>query len=238
MDTAAKLAVVGVAAGALYFLVIRRDPRTGQTALDQLTAPTFFPGSVPGQLPLAAPGNTSGYGPAQPISRGTAVIGAIGAGSAAVGSILAGGGASAAAGATAATAATGGGAAAGAAGGIGLAGVATIAGIAGGAAILTWAVWKKGLFRGGEEALLVNPDRDQFLEQFGPRWQGAGKGGPTFEESGLGRMAQLLFQMVGGPEKDRLYNALTQADRINEFVPATQEIQRVMAAHGVHIQAP
>lgn len=239
MTTAGKVVVLAVVAGGAYFLIVRRNPQTGQTGLEALTGSldNLFGGPVQAQtLPIRGPGNTNGEGPATPSSRGTAVIGAIGAGSAAVGSILAGGGAAAAAGSTATAAASGGTAAA--AGGIGAAGIATIAGVAGGAAILTWAIWKKGLFRGGEEALLVNPDRDQFLLQFGPRWQGEGKGGPTWEESGNGRLAALLTELThvggGGP----MWKALAEADTIKEFETATRTIQSFLASKGIHVQAP
>lgn len=239
MDTGAKIAVVALGAGAIYFFVIRRNPYTGQTAFEELVSPGAL--TLANQLPYKGPGNVNGEGPATAPSRGTAVIGAIGAGSAAVGSILASGsGAAVAAGSGATVAATGGGAgAAGAtAGGIGLAGTLAITGGIAGGVLLTWAVWKKGLFRGGEEALLVNPDRDQFLLQFGPRWQGEGKGGPTWEESGNGKLAALLTQVTGEPNGSHYWTALAQADRIDEFTAATRDIQRVLAGVGIHIQAP
>ncbi len=42
--------------------------------------------------------------------------------------------------------------------------VALVAGIAGGVAILVWGIVKRGWFRGGEEALHVNPARDELID--------------------------------------------------------------------------
>jgi len=171
-------------------------------------------------------------------NRTTAVIGAIGAGSVLVGSLLGSGGTVAAASGAAATAASGGvGGAAAVGGGIGVAGTIAITGGIAGGVLLTWAVWKKGLFRGGEEALLVNPDRDQFLSQFGPRWQGEGKGGPTWEASGNGRLAALLFE-IDHDSTQLLWKSLAAADHIDEFEAATRDIQRLLAANGINVQAP
>jgi hypothetical protein len=72
-------------------------------------------------------------------STGAGVSGAVG---------IAGGVASAAAGAGIATGAA----------------LALTAGIAAGAAILVWGIVKRGWFRGGEEALLVNPARDEVID--------------------------------------------------------------------------
>lgn len=232
--------IAGVALAGLggYWLLIRRDPSSGQTAFEQLVSPNAA--SAQSRLPAKGPGNTSADGPAAPPrpGKGQAIIGAIGVGSAAVGSLLAAGGTTAAAGAAGATAAAGGTtAAAGVAGGIGTAATIGITAGIGAGVLLTWAVWKKGLFRGGEEALLVNPDRDQFLLQFGPRWQGAGKGGPTWEQSGNGRLAALIFEL-DHDSSQRLWKALAEADHIDEFERATRDIQTFLAAHGINIQAP
>lgn len=236
MDKVKAVAVIAIGGGAAYFLFLRRNPQTGQSAFEELISPSAA--YAQSRLPEKLPGNTSAYGPATPSNRATAVIGAIGASSALVGSLLASGGTVAAAGAAGATAASGGaGAAAATAGGIGTAATIGITAGIGGGVLLTWAIWKKGLFRGGEEALLVNPDRDQFLAQFGPRWQGEGKGGPTWEESGNGRLAALLFELDHDGTQ-RLWKALAAADHIKEFETATRDIQAFLAAHGINIQAP
>jgi hypothetical protein len=236
MDKAKAVAVIALGGGAAYFLFLRRNPQTGQSAFDDLISPNSA--YAQGHLPMKGPGNTSVYGPAVEPNRTTAVIGAIGAGSVLVGSLLGSGGTVAAASGAAATAASGGvGGAAAVGGGIGVAGTIAITGGIAGGVLLTWAVWKKGLFRGGEEALLVNPDRDQFLSQFGPRWQGEGKGGPTWEASGNGRLAALLFE-IDHDSTQRLWKALAAADHIDEFEAATRDIQRLLAANGINVQAP
>jgi hypothetical protein len=236
MDTGKALAVIALGGGATYFLFLRRNPQTGQSAFDDLISPNAA--YAQSRLPTMGPGGTSVAGPATTPSKTTAVIGMIGAGSTAVGSLLAAGGTTAIASGAAATAASGGvGTTAAVAGGIGTAGTIAITGGIAGGVLLTWAIWKKGLFRGGEEALLVNPDRDQFLLQFGPRWQGDGKGGPTWEESGNGRLAALLFE-IDHDSTQALWKALAAADHIDEFETATRDIQRLLAAHGIYVQAP
>jgi len=214
-----KMLVLLALGGGVLYVLLRRNPVTGQTMLEQLVTPTAAYG-MQDQFGYRGPGNTSGYGPAQPPSKSTAVIGAIGAGSAAVGA-LAGIGGSTAAAATA--------------GGIGTAAtIGLTAGIAGGV-LLTWAVWKKGLFRGGEEALLVNPDRDQFLLQFGPP---SNQHGVSWEDGGNGKLAALLTQLTGEPNGSHYWTALAKADTVKEFETATRDIQRLLASHGINIQAP
>lgn len=242
MQSTKVIAVVVIAGGAGYLLLRRRPD--GTSALDTLTGNVgdlFAPRlqAAAGTVQERGPGNTGGV-PSQPMSKGTAVIGAIGAGSALVGGLLGTSGATAAAGAAGAAAATGGGGAAAAAtaGGIGLgATVAITGGIAGGV-LLTWAIWKKGLFRGGEEALHVNEDRDTFTGQFGPRWQGDGKGGPSWTDSGNGKLAALLSEVTGEPNGSHYWTALAQADKRDTFVAATRAIQALLETRGIHIQAP
>lgn len=59
-----------------------------------------------------------------------------------------------------------GGAALSAAAGIGSAAAIATAGIAAGVGLLAWGIMDKGWFRGGEEGITVNPNRDEFLSQF------------------------------------------------------------------------
>ena len=233
MKTGKLIAVVGLGGVALYLLFIRRNPATGLAVVDELLAPRTYPGQ-----PMTGPGNTSAAGPSAPTSIGSRVIGAIGAGSAAVGAMLGIGGTTAAAGAGAAAAATGGGAGVvgATAGGIGLAGTVAITGGIAGAAVLTWAVWKKGLFRGGEEALLVNPDRDQFLLQFAHLPNGTD--GSEWTTTNSWKLAALLTEVTGQPDGSPYWKALAQADTVDEFTSATQAIKRVLAGAGIQIQAP
>jgi TP901 family phage tail tape measure protein len=68
-------------------------------------------------------------------------------------------------------------AAAGGAGGAGLAAAVPYAGPAAAAIALYWGIRYKGLFRGGEEGIKVNPRRDAFMAQFGdPSNKGVGGG--------------------------------------------------------------
>jgi hypothetical protein len=225
MDTTKTVVVVGLAGAAAYFLFIRRNPATGLALVDELLVPRAAT-----DLPTHNPGNTSAYGQAAPGAPRTSAIGVIGASSAAVGGLLASGGSTAAAGAGATAAATG--------TGIGVASTIAITGGIAGAALLTWAVWKKGLFRGGEEALLVNPDRDQFLAQPPIRNHPPGPGGTAWEQTDAHKLAAQLVEWGqpggGGP----LWDALMKADTIAEFEPAARAIQRIYAAHGLHLQAP
>jgi len=235
MDTGKTVAVVALGAGAVYLLFLRRSPTSGLALVDELLAPRL---QQPAQG-LTQPGNMSSTGPANPSARGTAVIGAAGAGTALVASLLGAGGSTAAAGAAATTAATaGGGGAAAVAGGIGLAGSLAITGGIAGGVILTWAIWKKGLFRGGEEALLVNPDRDQFLAQPAISNRPGGTDGSAWTQTNSWKLAAQLvewgFPDGGGPD----YNAFQAADTVKEFEPAARRIQQIYAQHGIRIQAP
>lgn len=90
--------------------------------------------------------------------------------------------------------------------------IALTGGIAAGA-LLAWGIWKKGLFRGGEESLKVNPARDVFLQQFG----GAGTG----PDSGFRHLADQLF---GLDKNEALFKALTDASSMKEFDAAVAAI--------------
>jgi hypothetical protein len=235
MNATKAIAVVALGGGALYFLFIRRNPVSGLALVDELIAPRY----VPTDQATAGPGGLSGYGPSLPMSTKTAAIGAIGATSAAVAGLWGAGGTTAAAGAAATTAATAGGAGTTAvAGGIGLAGTLAITGGIAGGVLLTWAVWKKGLFRGGEEALLVNPDRDQFLAQPAISSRPDGEDGSAWTKTNSWKLAAQLVEWGqpdgGGP----LYVALQQADKVDAFTTAARAIQRIYAEHGIRIQAP
>lgn len=80
-------------------------------------------------------------------------------------------------------------------------------------------------FRGGEEALHVNPARDTFLSQFGdPSDKGVGGGGHTL----AARLAQLGAGDGGGP----LFAALQAADTMAEFQQAMADIREFIRMKG------
>lgn len=106
---------------------------------------------------------------------------------------------------------------------------ALTAGIGGAAAVLTWAIAAKGLFRGGEVGVLVNPARDQFLLQFGP--------GGTGPDSGFGRLAAALSEITGEPNGSHYFQALIGATSKEQLIAATQDIQAVLATQGIRIGA-
>lgn len=100
----------------------------------------------------------------------------------------------------------------------------TIAGV-GAAALLTWAIAKKGLFRGGEEGVQVNPKRDKFIAQFGDSSnKGTGGGG--------WKLASLLTKDGAGPGGGPLFSALQSARKMKTFQAAEDNIISFLAAHG------
>lgn len=108
-------------------------------------------------------------------------------------------------------------------------GAAVTAGIGGAVAVLTWAITSRGLFRGGEVGVVINPARDQFLLQFGP--------GGTGPDSGFGRLAAALSEITGEPNGSHYFQALIGATKKDELIRATQEIQSLLASRGVIIGA-
>lgn len=100
----------------------------------------------------------------------------------------------------------------------------TIAGIGGIA--LGLAVWKKGLFRGGEEALHVNPRRDRFFSQFGDP-SNKGVGGANHN------LASILTEMTGEAGGGALFRAMSRADSVKEFEAAQSAIIAQLAKGGM-----
>jgi hypothetical protein len=141
--------VVLVGAGGYY--LTRRDPITGRSVLDDWQRSTNAFGSR-AETPTARtdPWLVPGYTTTTTAS-GSQVGSIIGAGGAAAGAILPSliGTGSATAGA-----------------GIGLGAALAATGIAAGAAVLIWGIIQRGWFRGGEEAIYVNPLRDQYFDYF------------------------------------------------------------------------
>ena len=96
-------------------------------------------------------------------------------------------------------------------------------GIAGGI-LLGSLIWKKGLFRGGEEGVHVNPRRGRFIQQFGPPGTGPG--------SGFHALAVLLSTITGKPNGSPLMAALNAADTRKEFEAAQANIIALLARNG------
>lgn len=113
-----------------------------------------------------------------------------------------------------------GGAAAGVGGGIGIGSTVALTGGIAGAALLAWAIWKKGLFRGGEEGTQVNPARDEFFKSFQDQF-----GGGQFEALA----AAFTEKGVSGEIAERLIQALYDADTMKEFEAATNAIEAALA---------
>jgi hypothetical protein len=93
---------------------------------------------------------------------------------------------------------------------------------AAGAVALGMAVWKGGLFRGGEEALKVNPARDEFLSQFGDVGN-KGTGGAGWN------LAAKLTEMGFGEGGGGVFAALQQADSMEEYEVAVQAVKDALA---------
>ena len=85
------------------------------------------------------------------------------------------------------------------------------------------ALWKSGAFRGGEEALQVNPARDAFFQTFQDQF-----GGDQFSA-----LAQAFHEAgVSGDIAERLIADLYHADEMDEFRAATDAIKE--ALEGTH----
>ena len=106
---------------------------------------------------------------------------------------------------------------------------AATAGIGAGVAALYWAISSKGLFRGGEEALVVNPARDRYIQFWGPPGTGPGSGFQT--------LAEELSAITGEGNGSHYFTALKAADSRQKLIDATLEIQRVFASVGRSVPA-
>lgn len=124
------------------------------------------------------------------------------------------------------TAAAGGGAAgAGVGAGIGTAGtIGATAGIGAGV-LLAWAIWKKGLFRGGAEHGF-NPKRDQFLGQFAQFDSHRDSKNPP----GFYGLSELLASTTGG---SRLFDPLVRAQKLDAFHKAEAAIVSFFGARHI-----
>jgi hypothetical protein len=101
----------------------------------------------------------------------------------------------------------------------------TIAGL-GGIALGTWA-WKKGWGRGGEEALKVNPARDEFLSRFSDLDPYRDTNNPA----GFYGLAARLTEITGEEGGGELFRALNRADTMKEFEAAIFNIEKALADH-------
>lgn len=138
---------------------------------------------------------------------------------------VAGVGGAGAAGAGAAGGVGAGGTAAGVGTGIGLGTTLAITGGAAAGVILAWAIWKKGLFRGGEESLKVHPRRNRFLSQFG--------GPGTGEGSGFHELAEALTALTKQEGGGSLHAALRMARTAKEWERAQAAIVGVLSGAGL-----
>ena len=185
-------------------------------------------GKVPGLSGLLGGGGGGGGG----------LLGGLlgGGGSAASGLFAAGGASSGLASGAAINATTAGlaGGGAGAGGGLGASMTSLLTnpitiGVGAGLA-LTWAIWKKGLFRGGEEALKVSPRRDMFLKQFGdPANKGTGGAGWN--------LASALVQAGQGDGGGPLFRAFQKADTVEKFESAQQSIVALLKRTGLAVHS-
>jgi hypothetical protein len=93
-----------------------------------------------------------------------------------------------------------------------------------GAALLGGLIWKKGLFRGGEEATKVSPRRDQFFGQFVGMY-----GGTPYEAA----VTALAKAKVTGDRASALIKGLDDADTQREYDPAQAAFLSALMAGGV-----
>jgi hypothetical protein len=115
---------------------------------------------------------------------------------------------------------------------------AATAGIGAGVALLSWAIVKKGLFRGGEVGVYTNPMRDNFLLQFGPGGWDMTPGQDGWPTSGAPKLAAMLTAITGEPDGSHYFKALMGAESVqNELIPATREIKGVLATKGIYIDS-
>lgn len=182
------------------------DPRTGYPIAYDLGAlhggaqavpgPGYMPWPYPPQLP---PGNANPNPPqpsARPGSVGVPVpvqVG-IGAGTTIAGAAVAG------------TLSTG---------------LLAATGIGAAGAILAWAIGAKGLFRGGEEGIYVNPARDAFLANFAEldAWR------DTRNPHGFSGLAALMWHLDG--QTDAAAVQVFRADTRKAFEAAVENVSRI-----------
>jgi hypothetical protein len=85
-------------------------------------------------------------------------------------------------------------------------------------------LWKSGFGRGGEEALKVNPARDQYFSQYGAPGTGPG--------SGFMNVAAALTQITGEHGGGSAFRALVKADTMKEFEAAQRNVTSLLSRSG------
>lgn len=219
MSTGKAFAFVALGGVGLY-LLYRTFRVQGGALADALSLfdPFFGPstpgfGQMSGYQPSTGPGN-------EPIQQSKPIAPAI---AGVVGAITAGGSGSS-----------------GSDGGISGKGAA-IAGAAAGAGLLVWGIVTQGWFRGGEEGIYVNPNRDEFLANFEHFDPYRDQNNP----SGFYGLAWLLNEMgaengplaqIGRAYGDRLFAALTRADTKEEFNAARDAIMNYLRTYPARVQ--
>lgn len=200
------VALLGLGAAGLWYL--SRQPAFASLRAPDGAGGLFLPPSDVDDL-LPAPGGSPGRSRTGQIlgagaTVGTAVIGAWTGGAAAGGT------------------GAGAGAGAGAAGGISTAAALTAAGVAAGAAIVAWGVIRRGWFRGGEEALKVNPARDAWFQYWIDHYypgQGSARQFDAYVHAHVDAG-------VPGDVARQLLDAVYRADTVREFEAATANVTR------------
>jgi len=106
--------------------------------------------------------------------------------------------------------------------GLGATGGLITAGIGAGAAVVAWGIIDKGWFRGGEEGVKVNPNRDVFLSQFANfDYMRDSANPPGFYG------ASLVLTHAG---RHDLFNALVQSRTVAAMQSAIDQIVAVVSA--------
>jgi len=117
------------------------------------------------------------------------------------------------------------GAAAGA--GAGALAIGLTAGVAAVGVILAWGVLRQGWFRGGEEGVVVNPARDQFLANFAALdYMRDGRNPPGFYG-----LAWLLTNLGQGDGGGPTFAAVTAAQKKTQLEAAVSTVQSIIAAN-------
>lgn len=97
-------------------------------------------------------------------------------------------------------------------------------GIAAAAGLLVWGIVQKGWFRGGEEGIVVNPARDQFIQVWIDVYYPGQGSSKQFEA--MARATQ--DANLNGNYAQQLIKAIYDADTMDEFTAAAQNFVRAL----------
>lgn len=97
-------------------------------------------------------------------------------------------------------------------------------GIAAAAGLLVWGIVQKGWFRGGEEGVVVNPARDQFIQVWINVYYPGEGSARQFEA--MARATQ--DANLNGNYAQQLIKAIYDADTMDEFTAAAQNFVRAL----------